>query len=105
MDIEPDRQSGRRTTATVIGRVRAKFMIAAFMMVETALVWSSFHDRLIAGFLTIGALWFLLDATVLWKERAYSRKQMRLFLLGWNAASLLGMVWNWTQASLTHLHS
>ena len=91
MDIEPDRLSGRRTTATLIGRVRAKFVIAAFMMVETALVWSFFRDWIIAGFLSIGALWFLLDATVLWKKQAYSSKQMRLFLWGWNAAALLGM--------------
>jgi len=105
MDIEPDRLSGRRTTAIVIGRVRSKLLIAAFMGVETALVWFSFRDGIVAGFLALGVVWFLLDATVLWKDRAYSPKQMRLFLLGWNAASLLGMLWNWTQASLTHLHS
>ena len=105
MDIEPDRLSGRRTTATLIGRVRAKFVIAAFMMVETALVWSFFRDWIIAGFLSIGALWFLLDATVLWKKQAYSSKQMRLFLWGWNAAALLGMHWNWTHGSLTRVLS
>ena len=105
MDIEPDRLSGRRTTATLIGRVRAKFVIAAFMMVETALVWSFFRDWIIAGFLSIGALWFLLDATVLWKNQPYSPKQMRLFLWGWNAAAFMGMYWNWTHSSLTHLLS
>jgi len=105
MDIEPDRLSGRRTTATVIGRVRSKFLIAAFMAVETALVWFSFRDWIVAGFLAVGVVWFLLDATWLWKDCAYSPKQMRLFLWGWNAASLLGMLWNWTHASLTHLHS
>jgi len=31
MDIEPDRASGRRTTATVIGRVPAKLLIAALL--------------------------------------------------------------------------
>jgi len=38
MDIEPDRLSGRRTTATWVGRVRAKFLIAAFLCIETMLV-------------------------------------------------------------------
>jgi 4-hydroxybenzoate polyprenyltransferase len=105
MDIEPDRLSGRRTTATLIGRVRAKFLIAAFMCVETVLVWINFHSWIIAGFLAFGAIWFLIDATLLWKSQAYRPKEMRLFLWGWNAAALLGMLWNWTHATLTHVVS
>jgi 4-hydroxybenzoate polyprenyltransferase len=103
MDIEPDRLSGRQTTATVIGRVRAKFLIASFLCVETVLVRTCFQDWIITAFLAAGALWFVLDATLLWKNHAYSPKEMRLFLWGWNAASLVGMFWNWTHASLTHL--
>jgi 4-hydroxybenzoate polyprenyltransferase len=103
MDIEPDRLSGRRTTATVIGRVRAKFLIAAFLLVETALVKFYFRDWIITGFLAFGALWFLIDAILLWRDRAYSPKEMRLFLWGWNAAALLGMFWNWTHGTLTHV--
>jgi len=105
MDIEPDRLSGRRTTATVIGRVRAKFLIAAFLCIETALVQFYFRDWTITGFLAIGALWFLVDATLLWKERAYTPKQMRLFLWGWNAAAFLGMFWNWGHGTLTRFAS
>ena len=103
MDIEPDRLAGRRTTATVIGRVRAKFLIAVFLLVETALVQFYFRDWIITGFLAIGALWFLTDATLLWKERAYSPREMRLFLWGWNAAALLGMFRDWTSGTLTHV--
>jgi len=105
MDIEPDRLSGRRTTATVIGRVRAKFLIAVFLCVETALVQFYFRDWIITSFLAVGAIWFLADATLLWKDRAYSPKQMRLFLWGWNAAAVLGMFWNWGHGTLTHLSS
>jgi 4-hydroxybenzoate polyprenyltransferase len=105
MDIEPDRLSGRRTTATLIGRVRAKFLIAVFMCVETTLVQFYFRDWIITSFLTIGAIWFLADATLLWKERAYSPKQMRLFLWGWNAAAFLGMFWNWGHGTLIHFTS
>jgi 4-hydroxybenzoate polyprenyltransferase len=103
MDIGPDRLSGRQTTATVMGRVRAKFLIAAFLLVETALVRFCFRDWIITGFLAIGALWFLIDATLLWKERAYSPREMRLFLWGWNAAALLGMYWNWSHCTLTRV--
>ena len=103
MDIEPDRLSGRRTTATEIGRVRAKFLIATFMCIETALVGIYFRDWIVSGFLALGVLWFLIDATLLWKGRAYTPKQMRLFLWGWNAAALLGMFWNWNHGALTHV--
>ncbi len=103
MDIEPDRSSGRRTTATLIGRVSAKFLIAAFLCIETVLVWIYFRDWIITGFLAIGALWFLFDATSLWKQRAYSPREMRLFLWGWNAAALLGILWNWAHGTLTHV--
>jgi hypothetical protein len=28
---------------------------------------------------------------------------MRLFLWGWNAAALLGILWNWAHGTLTHV--
>ncbi len=105
MDIEPDRLSGRQTTATLIGRVRAKFLIAALLGIETALIYIYFRDCIITGFLALGAVWFLLDATLLWKDRAYRPKEMRLFLWGWNVAAFLGMLWNWTHSTLTHIIS
>ncbi len=105
MDIEPDRSSGRRTTATSIGRVPAKFLIATFLCIETVLVWIYFRDWIITGFLAIGALWFLFDVTLLWKSRAYTPRQMRLFLWGWNGAAMLGMFWNWTHGTLTHMRA
>jgi len=105
MDIEPDRLSGRRTTATLLGAVRSKLLMAAILCVETVLVYVSFGDKVIAGFLGLGAVWFLLDATVVWKNRAYSPREMRLFMWGWNAASFAGMFWNWSNSSLTHIKS
>ena len=104
MDIEPDRLSGRKTTATGIGRVPAKFLIAAMLGVESALVYLSFGDRVVTGFLAMGAVWFVVDATLVWKNRAYSPTEMKLFMWGWNAAALAGMVWNWSSASLTQLN-
>jgi 4-hydroxybenzoate polyprenyltransferase len=100
MDIEPDRLSGRRTTATLIGAVRSKLLIAGFLCVEMALVYIFFGDLVIAGFLGFGAAWFVLDALLLWKNRPYSPTAMRLFMWGWNAAALLGMYWNWAHGSL-----
>jgi 4-hydroxybenzoate polyprenyltransferase len=105
MDIEPDQLSGRRTTATSIGRVAAKFLIAAFLCTETILAQIYFRDWIITGFLGFGALWFLIDATLLWQNRAYRPKEMRLFLWGWNVAALLGMFWNRAHGTLTHVGS
>ncbi len=103
MDIEPDRISGRRTTATLIGAVPSKFLIAGFLCVESALVYGFFRDVVIAGFLGVGAAWFLMDALIVWKNRSYSPAEMRLFMWAWNAVAIVGMLWNWTKGSLTHL--
>jgi 4-hydroxybenzoate polyprenyltransferase len=100
MDIEPDSLSGRRTTATVIGRVPAKFLIAMFLCVETVLIHFYFRDPAITGFLALGAAWFVLDAAFVWKGRAYSPKEMRTFMWGWNVTAFLGMLWNWWHGSL-----
>jgi 4-hydroxybenzoate polyprenyltransferase len=100
MDIVPDRKSGRQTTATRIGAVGAKLLIAAILCVETAIVYRCFRDAVIAGFLGAGILWFVLDASIVWKERCYTPGQMRAFMWAWNGAALLGMYWNWASASL-----
>ncbi|HWZ97474.1 MAG TPA: UbiA family prenyltransferase [Candidatus Dormibacteraeota bacterium] len=100
MDIEPDQKSRRRTLATQIGRVPAKFVVATLLIIEFFLITHYFNDRVIAIFLATGALWFILDATLLWKSRPYSPSQMRLFLWGWNIAAVLGIVWNALHGSL-----
>jgi 4-hydroxybenzoate polyprenyltransferase len=100
MDIEPDTLSARRTTATLIGRVPAKLFIGGLLCVEAALVYSCFRDPVITGFLALGAVWFLLDATVVWKNRAYRPTEMRMFMCGWNLTAFLGMFWNWSHHSL-----
>ena len=100
MDIVPDRRSRRRTTATQIGAVWAKLLIAAFLCVETVMVYWFFHDAIISGFLGVGVLWFVVDSSVLWKECSYTPGQMRAFMWAWNGAAVLGTYWNWLTASL-----
>jgi 1,4-dihydroxy-2-naphthoate octaprenyltransferase len=104
MDIEPDEKSGRRTLATKIGRVPAKFFVASLLLIECFLVSQFFSDRALTIFLALGALFFLLDAIFLWKNRAYSPSQMRLFLWGWNFAAVLGILWNALHGSLLFAH-
>ena len=102
MDMEPDRFSGRRTTATLIGAVPSKLVIAVFLCVETVMVYFFFGDLVITGFLGLGTAWFLLDAFLFWKNRPYTPTEMRLFMWGWNAAALAGMFWNWSAGSVLH---
>jgi 4-hydroxybenzoate polyprenyltransferase len=102
MDMEPDRRSGRRTTATLIGAVPSKLLIMAFLCVETAMVYVFFGDWVITGFLGLGAAWFLLDALFVWKNRPYIPTEMRLLMWGWNVAAVAGMIWNWSRGSLLH---
>ena len=89
------------TTASRIGAVRTKLLIAAFLGVEVALVAYYFHDILIAGFLAAGALWCIADALWLWRDRPYSPSMMRLFMWGWNAAAVLLIFWGYAQGTLT----
>src|SRR5271154_1811692 len=100
MDIEPDRLSGRRTTATLTGAVASKFLIAGILSVEIGLVYFFFGDLVIAGFLGLGVLGFLVDATLVWKNRPYSAGEMRVFMGGGEGASFAGMFWNWGSGSL-----
>ena len=101
MDLEPDRLSGRRTTATVIGMLPSKLLISSMLGVEALVVHHYFGDVWMSGALAIGAVWFSLDALLLWGRRPYSLAQMRMFMLGWNAIALASMGWVWSTASLT----
>jgi hypothetical protein len=88
----------------VIGRVAAKFLIAALLGTEALLLSAYFKDGTVTGFLALGAVCFVLDATLFWRNRAYGPKEMPLFLWGWNIAVVLGMFWNWTESALTHVN-
>jgi 4-hydroxybenzoate polyprenyltransferase len=101
MDIAPDRLAGRRTTATVLGAVKAKYLIAAILCAEVVLLSSFFQASIVAIALGVGALWFVLDATVLWRNHPYKPWEMRIFMWAWNAASIGAIYWDWSSAALT----
>lgn len=100
MDVTPDRAAGRRTTAVAIGALPAKWLMVAFLAGESWLVWSCVRDPFIAAFLGASAIWFALDATLLWRNRPYEDWQMRLFFTGWNVAAIATIPWIWRTAAL-----
>jgi 4-hydroxybenzoate polyprenyltransferase len=103
MDLEPDRSSGRQTTAVAIGRVRAKLLISLLLAVETVLLYVFFRDPVWTAFLLASALWFVVDATLLWRDRPYTPGEMRFAMLAWNAIALISMPWVWWKSSLVLL--
>jgi 4-hydroxybenzoate polyprenyltransferase len=100
MDHALDLQAGRRTTAGVLGIRASKSLMAAFLACESALLFQWTHSPSMALGLAGGAVWFLLDGAFLWRDRAYSAGQMRLFFLGWNTAALVSLPWVWKTAAL-----
>lgn len=100
MDIAPDRESGRTTTAVRIGAVRTKLVIAALLSIEAAVVAEYFQDFVIAGFLVAGVLWFVADACWLMRDTPYSPRVMKLFMWMWNAAAVLLTLWDYTRGTL-----
>ena len=103
MDLEPDRASGRRTTAGVIGRVPAKLLIVGLLLCEAGLVVHFFGAKELAAFLLLTAAWFAVDAMLIWRSRPYSNRTMRFFLLAWNAIALISMPWMWSKAILLQM--
>lgn len=103
MDIRPDREAGRKTTANSIGAIPSKVMMIVFLLAEAVIVAHYFQSGVLSGLLVGAALWFVLDAAFLWKSRPYSGAQMRCFFIGWNVVALGSMAWIWNTGVLTYL--
>jgi 4-hydroxybenzoate polyprenyltransferase len=100
MDLEPDRRAGRRTLAGALHAGLAKWLLIAFLAVEAVLIWTCARDHGLAAFLAASAAWFMLDVMLLWRDRPYSPREMRLFFLAWNGVALASIPWIWHAASL-----
>lgn len=93
MDIEPDLESGKKTTATILKRTNAKWLMFVLLMIEAFLVWFWFQDMVLASFLGLFSIWLLFDLLVFFKDRPYTVKQMKFFGVAINISALLSMLW------------
>ena len=100
MDIEPDRNAGRRTTATVLGPIRTKILIAVAVAVEALLLVVVYQDYYFGGALALLLSWLGLDVTWLFRARPYTLAQMRVFGVGANALAVLSMGYVWWSGCL-----
>jgi len=78
---------GRRTTATVIAAFPAKLLMAALMVFKQGSSCGSLERRRWRGSAGERRV-VVIDATVL-GAAAYSNREMRFFLLAWNAIALI----------------
>jgi 4-hydroxybenzoate polyprenyltransferase len=88
MDREPDAAAGRRTTAVMIGERASKWIIVGMLLAEAAIATLIPAKPWLPVFLVGSALWFAMDVTFVWRNRAYAPWQMVLFFLGWNGLLL-----------------
>ena len=93
MDIEPDLKAKKSTTATLIGRKKAKYLMLFILILEIVILLVSFRDYVLSGFLTLFSIWLLLDTFIFFKNKPYRLFQMKLFGIAMNICALLSMIW------------
>jgi 4-hydroxybenzoate polyprenyltransferase len=95
MDIEPDRQAQRHTTATRLGMRNTKLLIIGIVGLEVGLLFFAYGDYIFGGMLAAGLIWLLLDVFVIFKEKTYTPTEMKLFGWGTNLIAFGSMLYVW----------
>lgn len=103
MDIDPDRKSGRKTTATQLGRVKTKYLIIAIVLAEVILLFLVFEEYIFGGMLALGVLWLLADVLFIFKNKTYTNAQMELLAKASNVIAILSIVYVWYSGCLLHV--
>jgi len=93
MDIEPDIMSKKRTTATLIGRKRTKYLMILILLVEVYILAFWFQDYVLSSILAVFSVWLLFDVFIFFKEKPYSQSQMKLFGFAMNVVAIVSMLW------------
>ena len=102
MDIEPDRLVGKKTTAVLIGRKKAKFLMLFLLLFEAYILKFWFNDWVLSSFLAAFSIWLILDIFIFFKDKPYNLKQMKLFGIAINISAILSMVWVLYSGNLLH---
>jgi len=93
MDIEPDRNAGKTTTATILGMAGTKLIIMILVLTESFWVYYYYRDLFFAAMLFCGFIWLILDYFIIFKNRQYTLKEMNLFGVGTNLVALASMAY------------
>ena len=93
MDIEPDLKSGKRTTATLIGRKPTKMVMLLLLLIETFILMYWFKDMVLATFLGVFSVWLAIDTFIVFRSKPYTLKQMKFFGIAMNISAIASMIW------------
>ena len=104
MDIEPDMESGKKTTAALLGRKNSKLLMLFLLLCETFLLWFWFRDYVLTAFLAIFSIWLVLDIFLFFGKRPYSINQMKLFGYAINFSAVASMIWVLYSGKLLIIH-
>ncbi len=102
MDIEPDILAKKRTTAVLIGRKKAKFLMLFLLLFEVYILKFWFDDWVLSSFLAAFSLWLILDIFIFFKNKPYTVPQMKFFGIAINVAAILSMIWVLYSGNLLH---
>ncbi len=102
MDIEPDILAEKKTTAVLIGRKKAKFLMLFLLIFEAYILKFWFNDWVLSSFLAAFALWLILDIFIFFKDKPYTLKQMKIFGIAINISAILSMIWVLYSGNLLH---
>lgn len=102
MDIEPDILAKKKTTATLIGRKKAKFLMLFLLLFEAYMLKFWFDDWVLSGFLAAFALWLILDIFIFFKNKPYTVFQMKIFGIAINISAILSMIWVLYSGKILH---
>ena len=103
MDIAPDRLSGRRTTATLLGMKRTKFLVILIVFLEVNLLFFVFKEYVFGIMLAFGLLWLIIDLLLIFKTKIYTLNQMKLFGLMSNIVAICSMAYVWYSGCLLQI--
>lgn len=93
MDLDQDRDAGRRSTAVVLGPRWTKALLVLILAVEAGIAWRWFSGWYVAGFMGAGALFFAVDALA--GPTRYPVSFTKVFFVGWNLVVLTTMHFVW----------
>jgi len=93
MDLDQDRDAGRRSTAVVLGHRGTKALLVLLLAVEAGVAWRWFSGWYVAAFMGAGAVFFTVD-TLAGPPR-YPVSFTKVFFVGWNLVVLTTMHFVW----------
>lgn len=100
MDIIPDKEAGKTTTAVLLGMHKTKLLIIGIVGLEVLLLIFVFSDYVFAGILGMGLLWLILDLFIIYKTKVYSLTEMKLFGYLSNGIAAVSMAYVWWSGCL-----